>query len=69
MRKDELEILKRGLEELQIDKRVEKRVRYHCVAFWSGMMMVFGAIGSFLSANNVAFKEAMKAFLNVWLSK
>ena len=66
MRKEEVET---ALRELEIEKRVEKRVRYHCVAFWSGMMMVFGAIGSFLSANNVAFKEAMKAFLNVWLSK
>jgi hypothetical protein len=66
MRKEEVET---ALRELEIEKRVEKRVRYHCVAFWSGMMMVFGSIGSFLSANNVAFKEAMKAFLNVWLSK
>lgn len=66
MKKDELEAYVR---EAEIERRVEKRVRYHCVAFWSGMMGMFGLLGSWVSANSTAFKAAIKTFFDVWIQR
>jgi hypothetical protein len=66
MRKDEIEA---SLREIEIEKRVEKRVKYHCVAFWSGMMGFFALLGSWISDNSIAFKAAVKTFIEIWMQK
>lgn len=66
MKKEEMEQI---LSEMQIDKRVAKQVRYHCIAFWSTILGMSSLLGSWVSANVDAFSAALKVFINVWMSK
>lgn len=61
--------LEKMVTELEIEKRVEKRVRYHCVAFWSVAVSIIATMGSFASDNSVAFNAAIREFIRVWMSK
>jgi F0F1-type ATP synthase membrane subunit c/vacuolar-type H+-ATPase subunit K len=63
MRKDEMEA---AITEFRIEKEVTKRVRARCIAFWSGMMMGAGMVGSWLSNNIQPVKAAGRAFWEAW---
>lgn len=57
------------IDEMRIEKKVQKRVRARCIAFWSVASATVGVIGGFFAENSTAAKAAFKTFMDVWLAK
>lgn len=54
---------------LKMENEYRKMMRARCVAFWSVVSVVAGAIGSFVAENSEAAKAAFKTFMDIWLHK
>lgn len=63
------EALEAFVDEVRIEKKVQKKVRARCIAFWSVASTSAALIGGFFVENSMAAKAAFKAFIEVWLAK
>lgn len=66
MKKDELEEF---IIETRIEKGIAAGIRARCIAFWSGVLAFFGAVGSWCSNHIDAIEAGFKAFWVVLWSK
>lgn len=58
--------LENAVKELLIEAEVEKRVRLRCIAFWSTILGMAAAFGSWVSSNVAPIKAGLKAFWDAW---
>lgn len=67
-KKDEEELRER-IEKLEFERALNHAIKVRCAAFWSGIVLFSGALGSWASANLIAIKAGFKAFWDVWGAK
>lgn len=56
-------------DEILIEKKVQRRVRAKCIAFWSICSTIAAMVGGFIAENSEAAKAGFRAFLDVWLAQ